>query len=67
MVVQKLAYSKDVAMAFDELKNESALPKWGRDVENLNRRNVFLGELRCVTAASITSITTLPVRYCCCV
>lgn len=43
---EKLAYSKDVAMAFDELKNESALPKWGRDVENLNRRNVFLGELR---------------------
>ena len=46
--MQKLEYSKDVSAAFDELKGKELLPKWGRDADSLNRRNVFLGELRCV-------------------
>ena len=43
---QKLAYSKGVSEAYDELKSRGALKKWGSCAEGLNRRNVFLGELR---------------------
>lgn len=46
-MLQRFDYSGDILAAMEDLKTAGVLKKWGTAVEdNLQRRNVFMGELK---------------------
>lgn len=38
--------SSDIFKAFDDLNGAGILEKWGKEVESLGRRNIFMGDLK---------------------
>ncbi|GMH35225.1 hypothetical protein BSKO_03093 [Bryopsis sp. KO-2023] len=42
----KYDLSADVKKAFEDLKSNDVLAKWGKEMESLRRRNIFMGDLR---------------------
>ena len=45
MVLQRKEYAIDILNALEALSKEGATPKWGCGLEQVSRRNVFIGEL----------------------
>lgn len=44
-MLQRQEYTIDISNAMEELSKEGAVPKWGCGLQELDRRNVFIGEL----------------------
>ena len=44
-VAQRQEYTIDILNAMETLSKEGAVPKWGSGLQELDRRNVFIGEL----------------------
>ena len=42
MYLQKTEFSGEIVTAMEDLKAAGALKKWGKDLEGLERRNVFM-------------------------
>ena len=43
--LQRQEYNIDILNAMEALSKEGAVPKWGCGLQDLDRRNVFIGEL----------------------
>ena len=58
---EKYDYTADVKTAMEVLRKEGAAPKWGKEA-GLERRNVFLGELKRVGVQDPSKIGVVSVR-----
>lgn len=60
--LQRQEYTIDILNAMEALSKEGAVPKWGCGLQDLDRRNVFIGELSRVGIKKPNLIGTPSVR-----
>ena len=44
--LQRKEFTEDIMNAMEALSKDGAIPKWGSGMQEVSRRNVFIGELK---------------------